>query len=249
MRWYNASVKIILGILVVFLFGYPVKIFAQTSSSSNYSVEESTFSSGSNINANSASYNSRVSIGNLGVGSADSTNYNARPGYVTPDEEFLELVVQTSSVNLGTLTTSSTGVGSAQFYIRSYINGLYIVQTIGQAPTSEGGAVLDQLSTNATSIQDSEQFGINLVANTVPPIGSNPVHDPTSSFANGVAATNYNTANSYRYNVGETIARSGSSGPAWGLTNYTISYIANISSITEAGTYVMVHDIVVTATY
>jgi len=249
MRWYNAYVKKAFVIILLVLFGVPARVIAQPSSSSNYRVEESSFSSGSGINSNSANYNARASAGNLGVGSADSTNYNARPGFVTPDEEFLELVVQTSSVDLGTLLTNTTGSGTAQFYVRSYINGSYYVQTMSSPPTSEGGAVLSQLATNSASTQGTEQFGINLVANTTPAIGTSPVHDPSSAFANGIAATNYDTANSYRYNVGETIAQSGSSGPAWGLTNYTVSYIANVSSITEAGTYTMNHDIVVTATY
>jgi hypothetical protein len=40
---------------------------------------------------------------------------------------------------------------------------------------------------------------------------------------------------------------SGSSG--WGQTNFTISYIANISLVTPAGNYIMTHDLVVVATY
>lgn len=222
---------------------------AQTPSSSSYSVPESSFVGGSSLDSTSASYSGRVSIGDLGTGTADSTNYNARPGFVTPDEEFLDFVVQTSTVALGTLSTTTTGSGTGQFYVRAYINGSYFVQTMSQPPTSEGGAILAPLGGGGVSTQGTEQFGINLVANTTPAIGADPVLDPSATYANGEAATNYDTADTYTYNVIDTIAQSGASGPAWGRTDFTISYIANMSSITEAGTYIMEHDLVVTVTY
>jgi hypothetical protein len=49
--------------------------------------------------------------------------------------------------------------------------------------------------------------------------------------------------------VGGTIAKTPSGSSGWGLTNYTISYIANASIITPAGRYVMVQDLVAIATY
>jgi hypothetical protein len=81
--------------------------------------------------------------------------------------------------------------------------------------------------------------------------GANPLNVPDSSFADGEAATGYNTPNQYKYGQGDVIARSAATAgnQAVGRTDFTISYIANISSITPAGTYVMVHDIVVSATY
>jgi len=232
--------------LAVVLF--PVKVFAQTPSSTNYQVPESSFTTGSNIDANSASYNSRVSFGDLAIGSADSTSYNARPGSVTPDEEFLELVVQTANVNLGSLLESTTGSGTAIFYVRSYINGDYYLQSSGSTLTS-GTDTITALTTPTASTAGTEQFGINMVANTTPAVGSNPVADPSTFFANGIAQTGYDTADFFQFNDDDIIVRSGPSGQAWGRTNYTVSYIANVTSITEAGSYTMNHDIIVTATY
>jgi len=224
--------------------------FAQTPSSPNYSVPESGFSTGSNIDANSTNFNSRVSFGDLAIGVGRSTNFSARPGFITPDEEFLELVVQTPSVDLGVLSTATTGIGSGLFYVRSYINGDYVVSSGSPEPASESGALLDPISTAAASTQGVEQFGINLVANTAPAaVGANPALQPDGTFANGIAAAGYDTADIYQYNQNDIIARSGPVGEAWGQTNYTISYIANISGITEAGTYVMEQDIIVTATF
>ena len=238
-----------LKLLTMVLLMMPVRVFAQVPSSSSYQVPESTFSSGGDIDTNSASYNARGAAGLLAVGQGDSTTYTALPGYVTPDDEFLEFVVQTSSVDLGTLSTSTTGTGTANFYVRTYINGSYVVYTLSTAPTSEGGAVLDPLTGGGASTVGTEQFGINLKDNTTPNIGLDPSPNPSTLFANGEAAPGYDTADNFKYLIGDVIARSDTTGPAWGRTDFTISYIANISSITEAGTYTMIHNIVVTATY
>jgi hypothetical protein len=94
----------------------------------------------------------------------------------------------------------------------------------------------------------TEQFGINLVANTSPvSFGADPSPQPDSSFASGQAATGYDTTNQFKYNVGDTIAQTQSNG--WGLTNYTISYIANIAVLTPAGKYSAVQDMVAVTTY
>lgn len=241
-------VKIILMLIVAAMLT-PAVAQAQTSSSNSYRVTESGFSSGSNIDANSASYNAWTSIGDLAVGSADSANYNARPGFITPNEEFLDFVVQTTDVDLGLLDTSLTRSGSATFYVRSYVNGDYAVYSMSSSPESESGADLDPLTAAAVSTIGTEQFGFNLVSNATPSVGLDPIPDPTTDFANGEAAPGYDTADNYKSLSGDVIARSGSVGPAWGRTNFTISYIANISPITPAGSYSMAHDLVVTATF
>lgn len=244
-----SNVNKVIMLIVLIVLALPAKAMAQVPSSSNYQVPESTFSTGGDIDVNSASYSARGTAGLLAVGLGESTNYTAIPGYVTPDEEFLEFVVQTASVDLGTLDVSTTGSGTANFYVRSYINGSYVVYTLSSSPTSEGNAVLNPLTAATTSTVGTEQFGINLVNNTTPNIGTDPAPYPSTQFANGEAASGYDTIDNYKYLVGDIIARSGASGPAWGRTDFTISYIANISSITEAGTYTMNHDIVVAATY
>ena len=253
--------KVILAItLVTGMLMQPGALLAQTSSSTSYQVNEATFASGGDVNANSASYNARGSVGNLGVGESSSTSYDAFCGSVTPVEEFLELNVPNSTIDLGTLTTSTTGIGVGSFYIRTYVNSGYVIKTMSN-PLTNGAKILTAMSGGGASSVGTEQFGINLVANTSPTNaglgypsggGSNPVLLPNngfSNFATGIAATGYGTANSYKYNVGDTIAQSGSGGLNWGQTNYTITYIANVSSTTPGGTYTMDHDIVAIPTY
>jgi len=103
-------------------------------------------------------------------------------------------------------------------------------------------------ATNCASVHGTQQFGLNLAANTAtgdlstavplftvenPP--TNPISAiPTGTAPIGVAAANYNTADSFRFVTGEVVASS--AGPI-NTTTYVVSYLANISGSTAAGTY------------
>lgn len=226
-------------------------VIAQSSSSSNYQVNEYQFGSGGELENSSTNYKAQTNVGSLGVGRSSSTNYDMEAGFLTPNEPFLELFINSATVDLGTLDPSSTGTGSGTFWVRTYLSGAYIVQTMSQPLTSEGGAVIDAKGTLGAPSVGTEEFGINLVDNSSPDIGADPLNVPDNNFADGTVATGYNTPNQFKYGVGDIIAQAAATvgNQAVGRTDYTISYIANINSITEAGTYSMVHDIVVVATY
>lgn len=221
-------------------------------SSPNYRVEEAFFGTGGELDANSTNYNARQSAGSLAAGNTSSTNFDAFAGFVTPEEPFLALVVTAATIDLGLLEENSTATGNGTFSVRTYLSSAYSVKTMSQPPTSEGGAVLNGMSSQAASSAGTEQFGINLVANTAPvTFGANAANVPDNTFADGEVAPGYDAANLFKYVVGDTIARSPKTAgnPAVGQTDYTLSYIANIAPLTEAGRYTMVHDIVVVATY
>ncbi|HYF97284.1 MAG TPA: hypothetical protein VD947_04600, partial [Patescibacteria group bacterium] len=76
--------------------------------------------------------------------------------------------------------------------------------------------------------------------------GADPSQSPDGSFSFGYAATGYDTANLYKYVKNDVIAQSDESS---GQTNYTISYIYNINSLSPAGVYVFNQDLVVIGTY
>jgi hypothetical protein len=172
---------------------------------------------------------------------------------LTPNEPFLELGIDTAAVSLGVLDTSSTNTGTAAFHVRAYINTGYTVQTMSQPPSYTSNTQTHTLAAKATlgaPTTGTEEFGINLAQNTSPvSFGSNPSPQPSGIFATGVAATGYNTANQFKYHVGDTIAQTPAGSSGWGLTNYTISYIADEGVLTPAGSYTMTHDLVVVATY
>lgn len=241
-----------LTFIMVAVSGLQTPAFAQSTSSPSYKVDEYQFGTGSNVDLNSAHYNANAGVGSLAVGRSSSTNYDAEAGLITPSEPFLEVFVNNTNVDLGTLDSSTTGTGSGVFWVRTYNSGAYVIQTMSQPPTSEGGKVLTAKSTLGASNQGTEEFGINLVANTAPvTFGADPLNVPDGTFADGQVATGYNTTGQFKYGVGDIIARSPATvgNQAVGRTDYTISYLANVSATTPAGTYVMKHDIVVTATY
>ncbi|NBU33136.1 hypothetical protein EB118_01490 [bacterium] len=240
-------------IAALVLVMYPFSVFAQSSSTS-YQVNESTFNSGGNIDTNSASYNARGGAGDLGVGESSSVNYVAFGGSITPDQEYLEMGLTSSNADLGLITPSTTGIGVTTFYVRAYTNGSYVVRSTNQPPVN-GSYVWNAMATAGASIAGTEQYGINLTANTSPTnstypagAGSNPTQTPSTTFANGQAATGYNTPNIYKYVVGDTIATSGG-GRAWGRTDYSLTIIANIGGLTPGGAFSVDQDLVVVATY
>ena len=167
------------------------------------------------------------------VGSAGSTNYSAKFGSNTSDEPVLELITSSGLHDMGTLDTSLTGTATATVAVRSYLSSGYVIQITGNAP-DQGIRTLNSLATPTTSQQGSEQFGINLVDNATPNIGADPVQVPDNTFSFGVVDTNYNQPDKFMYQNGDIVARSLSS---TGQTNYTLSFIANISEVTAGGRY------------
>jgi len=226
--------------------------FAQYSST-NYKSNEVFFGAGGDTNQSSANYQASTSIGGLGVGRSSSTNYQAFSGFLTPNEPFLELGIDTPSVDLGVLSTTTTNTATAAFHVRAYVDTGYSVQTMSQPPSYTSNTQTHTLAAKATLGAPStgtEEFGINLVHNTAPvSFGSDPSPQPNGTFANGVAASGYDTANQFKYHVGDTIAQTPTGSSGWGATAYTISYIADEGVLTPAGDYVMTHDLVVVATY
>ncbi len=241
----------LMSLVIVVMCGVSLPARAQTPTSPNYQVNEYQFGTGGELDSTSASYRAQSNVGSLGVGRSSSTNYDMEAGFLTPNEPFLELFINAATVDLGTLDPASTGTGSGTFWVRTYLSSAYVVQTMSAPPTSEGGAVLDAKGTLGAPILGTEEFGINVVDNTSPDIGANPFNVPDDNYADAEAATGYDTPDQFKYGQGDIIARSAATvgNQAVGRTDFTISYIANISNITEAGSYSMVHDIVAVATF
>ncbi len=240
----------ILRIVVVFVFSVVVygmqPLALMAASSSSFQIQEDFFGAGGVIDSSSASYQSQDSIGAVGVGDAAGTAYQTQSGYTTTNDPNLSFIVNTSSVSLGTLTTGSTATGTATFSVLNYTSYGYIVQVIGNSPNN-GAHNLTALSSPTASAAGTEQFGINLAANTSPTtFGAAPVQVPSSSFSYGTAATGYNTTNQYKYVSGNTIANATKTS---GRTDFTISYIANIAIATPGGSYSGSQTFIVVGTY
>ncbi len=235
---------VVLGGLLV--LGLAMDIAFAQSSSNNYQIKESFVGPGGQLDSSSANYSARASLGDTGVGYGESTDYGAWSGYTTTDVPFLEFSVNTTSVDLGIVTTSAATTGSATFSVRTYLSSGYAVTT--SSPGMQNYIVtLTNLASQTASSAGTEQFGINLVANTSPvSVGSNPVQVPDGTFSFGTVATGYNTTNVYKYVDADIIAESAKSS---GQTDFTITYLMNISDITPGGVYVMTHSVIATPTF
>ena len=216
---------------------------AESLQSTNYRLEESTLGAGGLNQSSSANYQGRSSVGDVGSGDAASANYQIKQGSKTTNDPTLSFTINNGSANLGSFSPGAATTTTSSFSVANYTSYGYVVQILGEPPKN-GDHTITPMSSTDTSHVGTEQFGINLVANTSPvSVGANPDH---GQFGEGVAAPNYATSNSFRYVPGETIATSPKSS---GVTQYTITYLVNVGSLTPGGKYTSNQTLVVTGTY
>jgi len=242
--------KILLISASVFvLLAMPTIAMAAQSASPNYQVNEAFFGAGGELNSCSGQYCAKQSIGELATGkicSNGSYGYCAQAGFNTDRSPYIQVTVSNTNVDLGTLTPSSTKTANSSFEVKSYLAQGYSVINASDPPKN-GTHTLAPLSTPTASIVGDEQFGINLVDNTSPiNFGDDPAQNPDATFSFGQAATDYDTANFYKYAKGDSVALSNSS---TSTTDYTVSYIFNVSNLTPGGQYDFYHVLVATATF
>ncbi len=242
------KIKILVLVVITWLVSWQPLLHAQTLCSTTYCATETFVGTGGELNACSSggNYCAKEAAGETAVGKAGSTNFGIQAGFNTTDAPYLEMNVTASNINIGTLTTSAATTTTSNFYVRAYLASGYSVITMSNPPTN-GSYTLTNLTSPTASATGTEQFGINLKANTSPTtFGADPSQYPDSTFGFGIAAPGYDTTNLYKYVKNDTIAKSNSSS---GRTDYTISYLFNISSITRGGTYTFNHDLVAVGTY
>lgn len=132
-------------------------------------------------------------------------------------------------MDMGQLDSNSTLVARSQMAVGTNASGGFAITANG-TPMSAGTHIIDSLATPTKSIPGDNQFGINLVANSAPAIGN----DPVGTWANAVASPDYSTANEYKYISGDVVAYS----PSVSLMKkFTVSYIVNSSQDLHAGVY------------
>lgn len=212
--------------------------------SAHYQIDESFIGGSGLIQSNSSNYQlGGSSAGDTATGNSSSTNYQTNAGYNTTNDPALSFTVNNSSANFGSFSASGATVATSTFEVSNYTSYGYVVQIIGDPPTN-GNHTLSAMNTTGPSQAGTEQFGINLVANTSPvSVGANP---DNGQFGYGTASTNYNTPNNYRYVSGETIA---SAPKTSGITTYTISYLVNVSGLTPGGKYTSDQVLICTGTF
>ncbi|HET9174061.1 MAG TPA: hypothetical protein VFN56_02130 [Candidatus Saccharimonadales bacterium] len=242
-KWLEYTL-VLSGAIVCTLAGFMVAAVADgPSSSPHYQLNESTIGGGGLVQSESTNFQSREAIGETAVGSSSSTNYQTNSGYVTTGAPALSFGLNNANAAFNDFSPNAAATTTASFSVSDYTSYGYVVQVLGHPPTL-GTHTISAMATTGPSTPGTEQFGINLVANTSPAtFGANPDH---GQFGVGSAATNYNTANNFRYVEGETIASAPKSS---GVTTYTISYIVNVTTLTPGGSYTSDQQLVCTGTY
>lgn len=222
-----------LVILIFLLIGSSTSAYVM--SSTNYRIQKDSINIGG-VSQSSSSYSLEETVGEMATDESTSTNYKLRAGYWAEFPDVLIFTLTNNTINLGTLATSAASTATTNFTVATSASDGYTVSVAGNTLTNDSNDI-DAITTPATSFPGTEQFGINLVANTSPAVGSNP------SGGLGQAAPGYNTPNNFKFVSGETVASSSSFSST---TTFTISYLVNISTSTAAGSYST--DLTLTAT-
>ena len=225
-------------------FGYlAAPAWADPLTSTNYRFVETALGGTGGYDSQSANFRADGSGAILGIGNSLGTGFQINAGNLTTPDPALSFAITSGSVNFGNFSAATTATSTATFEVINYTSFGYVVQILG-TPPKYGSHTISAMTSTGSSQTGIEQYGINLVANTSPSsFGANP---DQGEFGYGVAATNYNTPNNYRFVSGETIASAPKSS---GKTIYTISYIVNVSSLTPGGQYTGSQTIICTGTY
>lgn len=223
-------------ILLLFLInsGYLEAFSGRTSA--NYTIFiDSQMQTGGVLTSSLAGYGMTASVGEpIGSATTESANYTESSGMQGIEDEVSIGLTYANATNLdfGTLDTQSTAYGTHTLTI--YYNGNLgaDIMLFGSPPTAPGGHVITGIGgANASPTPGTEQFGINLVGNTVPAVVGADVSPLNSALQ---ATTAYNQANKFAWEYGDVIA---TASDRVHETTFTVTVIMNISELTPAGAY------------
>lgn len=175
--------------------------------------------------------------GTLAIATADEDQVSIT-ATVNP---YITFNVTQPTVSLGVLDVAAVKYATATMTASTNASGGYIITVSGGSLTNGSHTITAIGGTAAASSVGTEQFGLNLKANTTPSVGANP------SGGTGAAVGQYAIANSFAFLTGDTVANS--AGAPSTTTTFTMSYIANIANSTNVGSYTATHTYICTGTF
>ncbi len=219
--------KIIKIILLAAILAVAKEAFASMTSD-NYNVWIDNLSAGGGrVESTTYKIDSNFSSQTGDVG--QSTNFQEKIGFSPiEDEPTVGFNIASVTLNFGELSSNSTAYSSHTFAAYTNSNAGYSIKVYGQPLNTDDYTLTAIGSTPQSSEVGTEQFGMNLVANTLPLVGQDP------SGGVGQAASNYDSENQFAYNEGDVVAEADSFSYQ---TDYTASIIVNISGETPSGVY------------
>ncbi len=148
---------------------------------------------------------------------------------------------------------TDTATATSQMAASTNAGAGYAVTVNGPTLTS-GSNTVSALASPSASVKGVSQFGLNLKANTTaasnPAIGTEVAPAANGTNYKGVSQTNYNTADTFTFATGGSVAASNSGG-AGGTDSqiFTASYIVNVPGSQPAGTYTTTLTYICTPTF
>lgn len=136
---------------------------------------------------------------------------------------------ETYYTDMGTLDSDSTLVAHSQMAVGTNATAGFAI-TVHGTPMSAGTSVINSLNAPTESTPGVNQFGINLVQNSLPAVGNN----PEGPWTNAVPSPDYSIPDQYKYVQGDIVA---SSPNVSLMRKFTVSYIVNASENLKAGVY------------
>lgn len=210
-------------------------VYATTTTSPHYEASETEFGAGAAIDSCSGQYCAQATIGAIG-GESSSANFTASFSQLPGDNEdpLLEIMIQPGEANLGKLDIDRTATRTMLIHVNSHFAGGYTLQVTGAPPSYEGYTLATPIEPIASKA-GSEQFGINVAANSDPRIGAEPVStNGEEKPVSGVVLPKYNVPNMFSYINGDIVAQTGTESSQ---IKYTVSMIVNVAGSTPAGHY------------
>ena len=133
-----------------------------------------------------------------------------------------------SLINFGNLSPGKTASAESQMVVATNAQYGYAIELNGNTMTS-GNNILPPMVNGGTALPGFSQFGINLVGNNNPGIGSNPAGAGTGNITSG-----YSQPNNFRFNNGDILVNSDTTST---YKEFTVSYILDISKSQSPGVY------------
>jgi hypothetical protein len=131
-------------------------------------------------------------------------------------------------INFGDFQSYSSAASSLNLLVATNAENGYNITVNGTTLTS-GNYIIPALTNPSPPQYGNSQFGMNLVANTQPRIGSNVSGDPVSQ-----PSANYGYSNLFTFNDGDIIAQSNQ--PS-NYTRFVDSFMVNVNKNQEPGVY------------
>ena len=196
--------------------------------SDNYRIWLDTFDAGGGL-TNSAGFKVDSNLSDFNTDQSESANFGQRNAFSGIEgEPTVGFSVQSVNLDFGELSPKITRYATHIFSAYTNAKEGYTIKVYGQSLHS-ADYTIGAIGSTATSLAiGAEQFGLNLVRNTLPALGADPVGGI------GAAAANYNQVNKFAFHEGDTIAYAESYSYQ---TNFTVTAIVNIADDTPAGAY------------